>query len=161
VQIGTGVGYYTAIIAHMVGSDGRVTAIEYDPDLAARLAVNFVRPQHQPNVRAVEGDGAKIDFDPADVIYVNAGATRPVDLWLDRLTDGGRLILALTRNKDAGGAWFGIERRGDGFFAKWISAADLFPCEGARRRVRAGARCSSREGRMGPGEASPSARRRA
>ena len=65
------------------------------------------------------------------VIYVNAGATRPVDHWLDRLKDGGRLILALTRDKDAGGAWFGIERRG-GFLAKWISAADLFPCESAR-----------------------------
>ena len=61
-----------------------------------------------------------------------AGATRPVDLWLDRLRDGGRLILALTRDKDAGGTWFHIERRGDGFLAKWISAADLFPCEGAR-----------------------------
>ena len=129
VHIGAGVGYYTAIIAHMVDTDGRVTAIEYDLDLAARLAVNFAS---QPNVRAVEGDGTKIDFDPADVIYVNAGATRPVDLWLDRLNDGGRLILPLTRNKDAGGAWFGIERRGDGFFAKWIFAADLFPCEGAR-----------------------------
>jgi protein-L-isoaspartate(D-aspartate) O-methyltransferase len=53
-------------------------------------------------VRAVQGDGTNIDFDPADVIYVNAGATRPVDLWLDGLKDGGRLILALTRDKDAG-----------------------------------------------------------
>jgi protein-L-isoaspartate(D-aspartate) O-methyltransferase len=73
VHIGAGVGYYTAIIAHMVGADGRVTAIEYDPDLAARLVVNFAS---QPNVRAVEGNGAKIDFDPADVIYVSAGTVR-------------------------------------------------------------------------------------
>jgi protein-L-isoaspartate(D-aspartate) O-methyltransferase len=129
VHIGAATGYYTAILAHMVGDTGRVTAIEYDPGLAARLAVNFAG---QPNVRAVQGDGTKIDFDPADVIYVNAGATRPVDLWLDQLKDGGRLILALTRDKDAGGAWFLVERRGGGFLAKWISAADLFPCEGAR-----------------------------
>jgi protein-L-isoaspartate(D-aspartate) O-methyltransferase len=73
VHIGAGVGYYTAIIAHMVGADGRVTAIEYDPDLAARLVVNFAS---QSNVRAVEGNGAKIDFDPADVIYVSAGTVR-------------------------------------------------------------------------------------
>jgi protein-L-isoaspartate(D-aspartate) O-methyltransferase len=128
VHIGAGVGYYTAIIAHMVGS-GRVTAIEYDPGLAARLKANFAG---QPNMRAVEGDGTRIDFDPADVIYVNAGVTRPADLWLDRLKDGGRMTLALTRDKDTGGAWFRIERRGDGFLAKWISAAGLFPCEGAR-----------------------------
>ena len=30
------------------------------------------------------------------------------------------------------GAWFLIERRGEEFLAKWISAAGLFPCEGAR-----------------------------
>jgi protein-L-isoaspartate(D-aspartate) O-methyltransferase len=134
VHIGTGTGYYTAIVAHMVGSGGRDTAIEYDPGLAARLAVNFAG---QPNVRAAQGDGTKIDFDPADVIYVNAGATRPVDLWLDQLKDGGRLILALTSDKESRGAWFRIERRGDGFLAKWISAADLFPCEGARDAERA------------------------
>jgi protein-L-isoaspartate(D-aspartate) O-methyltransferase len=27
-------------------------------------------------------------FEPADVIYVNAGATRPADAWLDRLKEG-------------------------------------------------------------------------
>ena len=129
VHIGAAVGYYTAILAHMVGSDGRVTAIEYEPGLAARLRANFAG---QPNVRTVQGDGTKIDFAPAEVIYVNAGATRPVDFWLDRLKDGGRMILALTRDKDTVGAWFLIERRGDGFLAKWISAAGLFPCEGAR-----------------------------
>jgi protein-L-isoaspartate(D-aspartate) O-methyltransferase len=129
VHIGAGTGYYTAIVRHMVGSGGRVTAIEYDPNLAARLAVNFAG---QPNVCAVHGDGSKIDSAPADVIYVNAGATRPVDLWLDRLKDGGRLILPLTMDKEARGAWFRIERCGDGFIAKWISAADLFPCQGAR-----------------------------
>jgi protein-L-isoaspartate O-methyltransferase len=30
-----------------------------------------------------------------DVIYVNAGAIRPADSWLDGLRDGGRLILPL------------------------------------------------------------------
>jgi protein-L-isoaspartate(D-aspartate) O-methyltransferase len=36
VHIGTGTGYYTAIMAHLVGSSGRVTGIEYEPELAAR-----------------------------------------------------------------------------------------------------------------------------
>ena len=78
VHIGAGVGYYSAILAHMVGESGQVTAIEYDPNLAARLVANFVG---QANVRTVHGDGTKIDFNPADVIYVNAGVTRPLDLW--------------------------------------------------------------------------------
>jgi hypothetical protein len=52
---------------------------------------------------------------------VNAGATRPADIWLDRLNDGGRLILPLTSDKSFGenpenipiqrrGAVFCIER---------------------------------------------------
>jgi protein-L-isoaspartate O-methyltransferase len=65
VHIGAGVGYYTAILAHMVGESGRVTAIEFDGGLAARLAANFAG---QPNLRALKGDGAQIEFDPADVI---------------------------------------------------------------------------------------------
>jgi len=140
VHIGAGVGYYTAILAHMVGESGRVTAIEYDSNLAARLVTNFAG---QPYVRALQGDGAQIEFDPADVIYVNAGATRPADIWLDRLNDGGRLILPLTSDKGFGknpenipiqrrGAVFGIKRRGNEFLAKWISAVAIFPCEGAR-----------------------------
>jgi protein-L-isoaspartate(D-aspartate) O-methyltransferase len=35
-----------------------------------------------------------MDCEPADVIYVNAGVTQPVESWLDRLKDGGRMILA-------------------------------------------------------------------
>ncbi|MGH7123765.1 MAG: hypothetical protein ACREFI_05290, partial [Stellaceae bacterium] len=31
VHVGAGVGYYTAILAHAVGPEGRVTAIEFDP----------------------------------------------------------------------------------------------------------------------------------
>jgi protein-L-isoaspartate(D-aspartate) O-methyltransferase len=140
VHIGAGVGYYTAILAHMVGESGRVTAIEFDGGLAERLAANFAG---QPNLRTLKGDGAQIEFDPADVIYVNAGTTRPVDIWLDRLNDGGRLILPLTSDKGFGenpenipiqrrGAVFGIKRRGNEFLAKWISAVAIFPCEGAR-----------------------------
>jgi protein-L-isoaspartate(D-aspartate) O-methyltransferase len=36
------------------------------------------------------------------VIYVNAGATRPADIWRDRLNDDGRLILPLTSDEGFG-----------------------------------------------------------
>jgi len=76
-------------------------------------------------------------FEPADVIYVNAGATRPADAWLDRLKEGGRLILPLTAdafpNRNARrGAVFRIERHGPEFLARRISGVAIFPCEGGR-----------------------------
>jgi protein-L-isoaspartate(D-aspartate) O-methyltransferase len=92
VHVGAGIGYYTAILAHLVGRHGRVTAIEYDPALVAKLATNC---KGERNVRCIHGDGTRVEFDTADVIYINAGATRPADIWLDRLADGGRLILPL------------------------------------------------------------------
>ena len=41
VHIGTGTGYYTAILAHLAGPSGRVTGIEYDSELAARAKANL------------------------------------------------------------------------------------------------------------------------
>jgi protein-L-isoaspartate(D-aspartate) O-methyltransferase len=79
VHIGTGTGYYTAILAHLAGPSGRVTGIEYDSELAARAKANLAR---QPNAEILQGDGALVSFDQADVIYVNAGCTRPAESWL-------------------------------------------------------------------------------
>lgn len=134
VHIGAGVGYYSAVLAELVGASGRVTAIEFDPGLAARAVANFPSAHI---VRVVPGDGARVAFDAADIIYVNAGAARLPDLWLDRLTDGGRLILPLTvdgfpQTDARRGAVFRIARRGGEFLARRISGVRIFPCEGAR-----------------------------
>ena len=134
VHVGAGVGYYTAILHRLVGRRGRVTAIELDTGLAARLAANFAGVR---NVRVVQGDGARVAFDSADIIYVNAGATKPAEPWLDRLAEGGRLILPLTAGEFPGGdvqqgAVFRIERRGNDFHVQRISAVAIFPCEGMR-----------------------------
>ncbi len=139
VHIGTGTGYYTAILAHLAGPSGRVTGIEYDSELAARAKANLAP---YPTVNIVEGDGVSVSFDEADVIYVNAGCTRPAENWLDRLADGGRLILPMTSDKGfsagaperiaSAGAVFRIERRGHDFFARRISSVAIFPCAGSR-----------------------------
>jgi protein-L-isoaspartate(D-aspartate) O-methyltransferase len=142
VHIGTGTGYYTAILAHLAGPSGRITGIEYDRELAARAKANLAP---HPNVEIVEGDGALVSFGEADVIYVNAGCTRPAESWLDHLTDGGRLILPMTSDQGFGaaspermasaGAVFRIERRGNDYFATWISQVAIFPFAGSRDAV--------------------------
>ena len=87
-----------------------------------------------PHVRVVHGGGTRVMCEPADVIYVNAGATRPADAWLDRLKERGRLILPLTAdgfpNRDVRrGGVFRIERCGPELFARRISGVAIFPCE--------------------------------
>jgi protein-L-isoaspartate(D-aspartate) O-methyltransferase len=142
VHVGAGVGYYTAIMAQLVGRCGRVTAIEIDPALARRAVTNL---STMVNVNVHQDDGFLVSFDAADVIYVNAGATRPADSWLDGLKDGGRLILPLTAKKTLPpgsngsiarhGAVFRIARQGDEYLAKWISPVGIYPCEGGRDAV--------------------------
>ena len=139
VHIGAGTGYYSAVMSELVGAEGKVTAVEFDPELAALAEANLAE---RPNVTVKVGDGAALPFDPADVVYVNAGATRPADLWLDRLRDGGRLMLPLTTDKNFNqshignlarrGANFLITRKGDDFSARWLSPVGIFPCAGAR-----------------------------
>jgi protein-L-isoaspartate(D-aspartate) O-methyltransferase len=138
VHVGAGSGYYSAILAHLVGRRGRLIAIEYDPDLAARAAKNLATHSH---VRVINGDGATIPLEPADIIYVNAGTNRPADTWLNGLTEGGRLVLPLTVRSGLSptgtlefgsrGGVFLIERRGVEFFARWISPVAIFPCNGS------------------------------
>lgn len=41
IQVGAGTGYYTAVIAEIVGASGTVTAFEIDEDLAARARQNL------------------------------------------------------------------------------------------------------------------------
>jgi protein-L-isoaspartate(D-aspartate) O-methyltransferase len=136
VHVGAGVGYYSAIMAHMAGPAGTLTAIECDPDLATRAAANLA---HLPGARVLQGDGAASPFAPADVIYVNAGASRPAEAWLDGLREGGRLILPLTTDANFAlgqtaptGAVFTITRRGEDFEAAFVGPIAVFPCEGAR-----------------------------
>lgn len=133
VHVGCGVGYYTAIIAETVGPEGKVTGIELDPGLAARARANLAR---LPHVEVVEADGGLYDAGEADAVFVNAGVTHPRSVWLDSLSDGGRLMLPLTvargPGESGGGFMLRVVREGERFAARFVSPVAIFPCAGSR-----------------------------
>jgi protein-L-isoaspartate(D-aspartate) O-methyltransferase len=90
---GCGVGYYTAILAEVVGPSGSVLAVEIDPDLASRAHANL---SHLRNVKVVTADAITYDPGERDAIFINAGVTHPQLLWLDRLRPNGRLVVPIT-----------------------------------------------------------------
>ncbi|MEZ5320226.1 MAG: methyltransferase domain-containing protein [Vicinamibacterales bacterium] len=122
VHVGCATGYYTALLAHLAGSAGSVTAFEVDPDLAARARTNLA---DLPVVEVRHGDGRTALPDAIDVLLVHAGATHLLDEWMDRMSDRGRLLVPLTctmpgppgtpgtlgkgtilrARRDAGGGW--------------------------------------------------------
>jgi protein-L-isoaspartate(D-aspartate) O-methyltransferase len=138
VHVGAGAGYYSAILAELVGPAGQVTAIEFDPALARRAAASL---SGRANVRIVCGDGGRWPETPADGIYVNFAVPRPADSWIEGLSPGGRLVFPLgvpgpQRPNSGGrhserGAALRIERRGGSFAARAISPAYFVCAEGA------------------------------
>ncbi len=92
LHVGCGLGYYTAVMAHVVGPRGHVVAFEVDSALAIEASRNLA---DTPWVEVRHGDASQPDG-RFESILVNAGVTHPLDAWLDALADGGRLILPLT-----------------------------------------------------------------
>jgi protein-L-isoaspartate(D-aspartate) O-methyltransferase len=136
VHIGTGTGYYTAVMSNLAGQNGRVVGIEFEPELASRARVNLARFS---NIEVIHGDGSTAPLEPADVIFVNAGASHPAGTWLDALKLGGRMILPLTvsytteqGHSMTRGATFLITRDVNGYAARCVSGVHIYPCTGLR-----------------------------
>jgi protein-L-isoaspartate(D-aspartate) O-methyltransferase len=137
VHIGCGVGYYTAILAELVGAAGSVIGIDIDRDVLSRAKDNLA---DRPNVRVVECNGADYAEGAADIIVVNAGITHPLAVWLDALNINGRLMVPLTctgyRPEAGFGAFFCIARTGaHQFDARLTCPTGIFHFAGGRDPV--------------------------
>ena len=129
LHLGCGMGYYTAVLAELVGPAGAVTAIEIDEPLAER-ACEALAPWAQ--VTVVHGDGAKASFAQSDVVVASAGATHPLPAWLRCLRPNGRLVFPMTAT-NAGGGMLLVRRRGlDEFEARFLCPVWFYEFAGAR-----------------------------
>lgn len=138
LHLGAGTGYYSAILAELVGPKGHVTAVELDPVLADMARDNLA---DRPNVDVVVDDGGNWPRAAVDRIYVNFAVTAPAAAWIDQLARNGRMVLPLgvpgeprrpagPRFSRHGGA-FVIECRQGGFAASYIGPAYFIHGEGA------------------------------
>jgi protein-L-isoaspartate(D-aspartate) O-methyltransferase len=129
LHLGCGMGYYTAVLAELVGPTGRVSAIEIDEPLAER-AREALAPW--PQVTIVNGDGATASFAQSDVVVASAGATHPLPAWLNCLRPNGRLVFPMTVT-NAGGGMLLVRRRGrDEFAARFLCPVSFYEFAGAR-----------------------------
>ncbi len=93
LHVGAGTGYYTAVLARLTGETGAVLAYEIEHDLATRAIQNL---SDLSNVTVEERSASEAPLPVCDAIYVNAGATAPLKVWLDALRVNGRLLFPLT-----------------------------------------------------------------
>jgi protein-L-isoaspartate(D-aspartate) O-methyltransferase len=131
VHVGAGLGYYSAILAELVGASGEVTAIEIDAALAERARANLARAWPQARVFAGDGFGFLAE-EPVDAIVVNAGVSHLGLPWLDSLkTDGGRLLVPFT-NAHLWGAFLIVSREGSRYPVRFASRVGMIACAGGR-----------------------------
>jgi protein-L-isoaspartate(D-aspartate) O-methyltransferase len=133
LQVGAGVGYYTAILAQLTGSEGRVLAYEMEAALAERATANVA---DWPNIEVRHGN-AVTDLDGEDrfdLIVAFAGVTHVPQAWSKCLAAGARLLLPLTGDK-----WWGAmilaSPTDEGFECMTLGRCGFYPCTGARNDV--------------------------
>ncbi|MGC2695039.1 MAG: protein-L-isoaspartate(D-aspartate) O-methyltransferase [Candidatus Angelobacter sp.] len=134
IHIGAGAGYYTALLGRLTAPSGQVLAYEINPALADHATANLADLSH---VTVYARSGTDRPLPNCNVIYVNAGATAPLDIWLDALRPGGRLLFPLTPDgpngtPGAGGMLLITRTPTDKFDAHFIMPVMFIPCVGAR-----------------------------
>jgi protein-L-isoaspartate(D-aspartate) O-methyltransferase len=130
LQVGAGVGYFTAILAELTGSEGRVIAYEIDEELARRAQSNLA---HCARVEVTSGDATQaVDLPNLDVVVAFAGVTHVPERWISNLSDAGRMALPFT-GEDQWGLMMLLERAGDTFPIRSLVPCGFYHCSGARR----------------------------
>ncbi len=135
LHVGAGTGYNTALLARLTGETGTVVAYEVEHDLAQNAIRNL---SDLSNVTVQERSGSEAPLPACDAIYVNAGATAPLNVWLDALQLNGRLLFPLTPADGpggmpgAGGMLLVTRTATDHFDARFVCDAMFVPCFGAR-----------------------------
>ena len=94
LEIGSGSGWLAAIMAHLVGPEGRVVGIELLADLAAQSRSDL-EALGLANVAVVTGDGTRghADGAPFDRAIITAAAWDVPAALLDQVAEGGRVLV--------------------------------------------------------------------
>jgi protein-L-isoaspartate(D-aspartate) O-methyltransferase len=95
LEVGAGTGYNAALVKHIVGKHGRVTAVDIDPDTAKRAARAVRTGGYTVTVRAADGHKGWSKAAPYDRIIATVSTDEIPRSWFRQLVRGGVLVVPL------------------------------------------------------------------
>ena len=97
LEVGAGTGYNAALMAHLVGASGSVTAVDIDAELVARAADNLAAAGLSGiDLHCADGALGHPQRAPYDRLILTVGSTDVRPEWVTQLAPGGRLLLPLS-----------------------------------------------------------------
>ncbi len=96
LEIGGGTGYNAAVMSRIVGKEGLVVSLEYEPEVHARGS-EILSTMNIENLRFLRGDGYRgyPELAPYDAIICTVGVDEAPTHWFNQLKDGGRIVVPL------------------------------------------------------------------
>jgi len=124
LDIGSGSGWTTALLAYLVGQGGRVIAMEIIPELAEFSKANVAKYNFIKGgvVEVIRGDGSKgyPQEAPFDKILSSASALKIPQAWQEQVKPGGKIVSPIKES-----IWL-LEKTSDSQFKKQEFPGFLF-----------------------------------
>ncbi|MCD0449050.1 methyltransferase, FxLD system [Actinocorallia sp. API 0066] len=129
LEIGSG-GLNAALIAEVVGSGGRVTTVDIDPDITTRASEVLDAAGYGDRVAVLLADAEHPipDIGEVDAVIVTVGAWDVSPAWTGHLSTGGRLVVPLRMNQVTRSV--GFARVGDHFESTSLEVCGFVPMQG-------------------------------
>jgi protein-L-isoaspartate(D-aspartate) O-methyltransferase len=95
LEIGTGPGYFAALLAELVGQRGRVVSVEVDEEVARAATSRLADCGYDVTVLVGDGDAGAPSEAPFDRIVASVGCTDVGRAWLGQLAPEGFALVPL------------------------------------------------------------------
>ncbi len=134
LEIGSG-GFNAALLAEVVGPDGRVVSVDIDPEVTDRACELLEQTGYGDRVTVVQADAENplpgLDG-PVDAILVTVGAWDLAPAWLEHLSSDGTIVVPLRMNGVT--RTIAFRREGDHLVSTSAEVAGFVPMQGEGAR---------------------------